>query len=54
LFQKYGLEAEYIALERGTIGTHTLLPNEVQILFTTANLQGAFWKKSRKVVSSNK
>ncbi len=47
LYQKYGLEAEYIALESGTIGMQTLLANEVQILFTTgalvvtANLQGA-------------
>jgi ABC-type nitrate/sulfonate/bicarbonate transport system substrate-binding protein len=46
IFQKYGLEAEYIALESGTIGMQTLLANEVQILFTTgalavtANLQG--------------
>jgi NitT/TauT family transport system substrate-binding protein len=47
LYQKYGLEAEYIALESGTIGMQTLLANEVQILFTTGalvvtgNLQGA-------------
>jgi ABC-type nitrate/sulfonate/bicarbonate transport system substrate-binding protein len=46
IFQKYGLEAEYIALESGTIGMQTLLANEVQVLFTTgalavtANLQG--------------
>jgi ABC-type nitrate/sulfonate/bicarbonate transport system substrate-binding protein len=46
IFQKYGLEAEYIALESGTIGMQTLLANEVQLLFTTgalavtANLQG--------------
>lgn len=46
IFQKYGLEAEYIALESGTIGMQTLLANEVQMLFTTgalavtANLQG--------------
>ena len=46
IFQKYGLEAEYIALESGTLGMQTLLANEVQILFTTgalavtANLQG--------------
>jgi ABC-type nitrate/sulfonate/bicarbonate transport system substrate-binding protein len=46
IFQKYGLEAEYIALESGTLGMQTLLANEVQVLFTTgalavtANLQG--------------
>jgi NitT/TauT family transport system substrate-binding protein len=46
IFQKYGLDAEYIALESGTIGMQTLLANEVQLLFTTgalavtANLQG--------------
>jgi ABC-type nitrate/sulfonate/bicarbonate transport system substrate-binding protein len=46
IYQKYGIEAEYIALESGTIGMQTLLANEVQILFTTgalavtANLQG--------------
>src|SRR5206468_11701830 len=46
IFQKYGLEAEYIALESGTLGMQTLLANELQLLFTTgalavtANLQG--------------
>jgi ABC-type nitrate/sulfonate/bicarbonate transport system substrate-binding protein len=46
IFQKYGLEAEYIALESGTIGMQTLLANELQMVFTTgalavtANLQG--------------
>ena len=46
IFQKYGIDAEYIALESGTIGMQTLLANEVQVLFTTgalavtANLQG--------------
>ncbi|HXF74595.1 MAG TPA: ABC transporter substrate-binding protein [Methylomirabilota bacterium] len=46
IFQKYGLEAEYIALESGTLGMQTLLANEVQVLFTTgalavtADLQG--------------
>jgi len=46
IFQKHGLEAEYIALESGTLGMQTLLANEVQVLFTTgalavtANLQG--------------
>jgi ABC-type nitrate/sulfonate/bicarbonate transport system substrate-binding protein len=46
VFQKYGIDAEYIALESGTIGMQTLLANEVQVLFTTgalavtANLQG--------------
>src|SRR5512142_575320 len=47
IYQKYGIDAEYIALESGTIGMQTLLANEIQILFTTgalavtANLQGA-------------
>jgi ABC-type nitrate/sulfonate/bicarbonate transport system substrate-binding protein len=46
IFQKYGLDAEYIALESGTIGMQTLLANEIQVLFTTgalavtSNLQG--------------
>jgi ABC-type nitrate/sulfonate/bicarbonate transport system substrate-binding protein len=46
IFQKYGLDAEYIALESGTIGMQTLLANELQVVFTTgalavtANLQG--------------
>jgi NitT/TauT family transport system substrate-binding protein len=46
MFQKYGLDAEYIALESGTLGMQTLLANELQLLFTTgalavtANLQG--------------
>jgi ABC-type nitrate/sulfonate/bicarbonate transport system substrate-binding protein len=46
IFQKYGLESEYIALESGTIGMQTLLANELQVVFTTgalavtANLQG--------------
>ncbi len=47
IYQKYGIDAEYIALDSGTIGMQTLLANEIQILFTTgalavtANLQGA-------------
>lgn len=47
IFKKYGLEAEYIALDSGTLGMQTLLANEVQILFSTgalavsSNLQGA-------------
>ena len=46
IFQKYGLDAEYIALESGTIAMQTLLANELQVAFTTgalavtANLQG--------------
>jgi NitT/TauT family transport system substrate-binding protein len=46
VFQKYGLDVEYIALDSGTLGMQTLLANEIQILFTTgalpvaANLQG--------------
>jgi len=31
IFQKYGLEAEYIALESGTIAMQTLLANELQL-----------------------
>src|SRR5262245_43367326 len=38
IFQTYGLEAEYIALESGTLGMQTLLANEVQVLFTTGGL----------------
>jgi ABC-type nitrate/sulfonate/bicarbonate transport system substrate-binding protein len=47
LFQKYGLEGEYLALESGTPAMQTLLANELQMVFTTgalaitANLQGA-------------
>jgi len=47
IFQKYGLEGEYLALESGTPAMQALLANEVQIVFTTgalsvtANLQGA-------------
>jgi NitT/TauT family transport system substrate-binding protein len=47
LFQKYGLEGEYLALESGTPAMQALLANELQIVFTTgalaitANLQGA-------------
>jgi NitT/TauT family transport system substrate-binding protein len=46
IFQKYGLDVEYIALDSGTLGMQTLLANEIQVLFTTgalpiaANLQG--------------
>jgi len=47
IFQKYGLDAEYLALESGTPAMQALLANELQIVFTTgalaitANLQGA-------------
>jgi NitT/TauT family transport system substrate-binding protein len=47
IFQKYGLEGEYLALESGTPAMQALLANEVQVVFTTgalaitANLQGA-------------
>jgi NitT/TauT family transport system substrate-binding protein len=47
LFQKYGLEGEYLALESGTPAMQALLANELQLVFTTgalaitANLQGA-------------
>ena len=47
LFQKYGLDGEYLALESGTPAMQALLANELHIVFTTgalaitANLQGA-------------
>ena len=47
LFKKYGLEAEYLAMNSGTLGVQTLLSNESQYLFSTgalaitANVQGA-------------
>jgi ABC-type nitrate/sulfonate/bicarbonate transport system substrate-binding protein len=46
LFQKYGLDAEYIALQSGTTGMQMLIAGEVQSLFSggpqpiNANLQG--------------
>jgi len=47
IFNKYGLDVEYLAIENGTTSMQTLLANEVQVVFTTgalgitANLQGA-------------
>ena len=47
IFQKYGLDGEYLALESGTPAMQALLANELQIVFTTgalaitADLQGA-------------
>lgn len=47
IFQKYGLDAEYIAIPSGTTGMQMLLASEVQSLFSggphpiNANLQGA-------------
>jgi NitT/TauT family transport system substrate-binding protein len=47
MFKKYGLEAEYLVMNSGTLGVQTLLSNESQFLFSTgalaisANLQGA-------------
>jgi ABC-type nitrate/sulfonate/bicarbonate transport system substrate-binding protein len=47
LFKKYGLEAEYLTMNSGTLGVQTLLSNESQFLFSTgalaitANVQGA-------------
>jgi len=47
IFQKYGLDGEYLALESGTPAMQALLANELQIVFTTgalaitANLEGA-------------
>jgi ABC-type nitrate/sulfonate/bicarbonate transport system substrate-binding protein len=38
IFQKYGLDAEYIALESGTIAMQTLIANELQVVFTTGAL----------------
>ena len=46
IFQKYDLDAEYIAIQSGTTGMHMLLAGEVQCLFSggpqpiSANLQG--------------
>lgn len=46
IFQKYGLDLEYLAIENGTVSMQTLLANETQAAFTTgalavtANLQG--------------
>ena len=46
IFQKYGLDAEYLALENGASAVQALLAQELQIAFTTgaaainANLQG--------------
>jgi len=47
LFKRYGLEAEYLTMNSGTLGVQTLLSNESQFLFSTgalaitANTQGA-------------
>jgi NitT/TauT family transport system substrate-binding protein len=47
IFQKYGLDGEYLALESGTSAMQALLAQELQMVFTTgalaitANLQGA-------------
>ena len=47
LFKKYGVEAEYLTMNSGTLGVQTLLSNESQFLFSTgalaitANTQGA-------------
>lgn len=47
IFKKYGLDAEYLALESGTPAMQALLANELHIVFTTgalaisANLQNA-------------
>ena len=46
IFQKYGLDMEYLAIENGTVSMQTLLANETQAAFTTgalavtSNLQG--------------
>ncbi len=46
IFQKHGLDVEYIAIDSGTLSMQMLLANELQALFTTgalavtANLQG--------------
>ena len=47
IYQKYDLDAEYIAIQSGTTGMQMLLSGEVQCLFSgspqpiNANLQGA-------------
>jgi NitT/TauT family transport system substrate-binding protein len=47
IFQRHGLDGEYLALESGTSAMQALLANELQVVFTTgalaitANLQGA-------------
>lgn len=47
LFQKHGLEVEYILIDSGTVGAQALLAGEVQVLLSTGglvintNLQGA-------------
>src|ERR1044072_1486145 len=38
IFQKYGLDGEYLALESGTPAMQALLANELQIVFTTGAL----------------
>ncbi len=38
LFKKYGLEAEYLTMNSGTLGVQTLLSNESQYLFSTGAL----------------
>ena len=38
IFQKYGLDGEYLALESGTPAMQALLANEVQVVFTTGAL----------------
>ena len=46
IFNKYGLDMEYLAIENGTVSMQTLMANETQAAFTTgalavtANLQG--------------
>ena len=38
IFQKYGLDGEYLALESGTPAMQAMLANELQIVFTTGAL----------------
>src|SRR3990172_7752990 len=38
MFKKYGIEAEYLVMNSGTLGVQTLLSNESQFLFSTGTL----------------
>ena len=38
MFQKHGLDVEYIMIETGTVGGHALLAGEVQVLHATGTL----------------
>ena len=38
LFQKHGLDVEYILIDSGTVGAQALLSGEVQVLLSTGGL----------------